>query len=257
MVTSHSLPDEFTELEVFGLGTTLLVEALLGFCLNGLTILSFYKVKELRTPSNLLIISLAMADFGVCMNASIAAFSSFLRYWPYGSDGCQFHGFHGFTTALASINSCAAIAWDRYHQYCSRTKLQWSTAVTVIVFLWGFSAIWSAMPLLGWGEYDYEPLRTCCSLDYSKGDRNFISYFITMALFNFLIPTFIMLSAYQSVEKKFKKSGQSKIPAILAKTSPTVNAFVYSLGNKSYRSGIWQFLTGQKIECVDGDSKTK
>lgn len=45
--------------------------------------------------------------------------SSVSRYWPYGSDGCQTHGFQGFVTALASIHFIAAIAWDRYHQYCT------------------------------------------------------------------------------------------------------------------------------------------
>lgn len=53
----------------------------------------------------------------------------------------------------------------------SGTKLQWSSAITLAVFIWLFTAFWSAMPLIGWGEYDYEPLRTCCTLDYSKGDR--------------------------------------------------------------------------------------
>lgn len=43
------------------------------------------------------------------------------RYWPYGSEGCQTHGFHGFVTALSSIHFIAAIAWDRYHQYCTST----------------------------------------------------------------------------------------------------------------------------------------
>ena len=51
------------------------------------------------------------------------------------------------------------------------TKLQWSSAITLVVFIWLFTAFWSAMPLIGWGEYDYEPLRTCCTLDYTKGDR--------------------------------------------------------------------------------------
>lgn len=55
--------------------------------------------------------------------------------------------------------------------FLSGTKLQWSSAITLAVFVWLFCAFWSAMPLIGWGEYDYEPLRTCCTLDYSKGDR--------------------------------------------------------------------------------------
>ncbi|XP_067828455.1 retinal G protein coupled receptor a [Heptranchias perlo] len=295
MVTSNPLIEGFSELEVFALGTALLLEALVGLLLNGITILSFYKIKELQTSSNLLVVSLAVSDSGICLNAFVAAFSSFLRYWPYGSEGCQTHGFQGFLAALASINACAAIAWDRYHLNCSRSRLQWSSAIIAILFIWAFAGFWSAMPLLGWGEYDYEPLRTCCTLDYSKGDRNFVSYFISVAFFEFVIPLFILLTSYQSCANKFKKTGQVKfnaglpvktlmicwgpysllcmyavienvtvlspklrmLPAILAKTSPIANAFVYALGNQNYRGGIWSFLTGQKMEPIETHGKVK
>lgn len=52
---------------------------MLGFFLNAVTIVAFLKVRELRTPSNFLVFSLAMADIGISMNATVAAFSSFLR----------------------------------------------------------------------------------------------------------------------------------------------------------------------------------
>lgn len=295
MVTSYPLPEGFSEFDVFSLGSCLLVEGLLGFFLNAVTVIAFLKIRELRTPSNFLVFSLAMADMGISTNATVAAFSSFLRYWPYGSDGCQTHGFQGFMTALASIHFIAAIAWDRYHQYCTRTKLQWSSAITLVLFTWLFTAFWAAMPLFGWGEYDYEPLRTCCTLDYSKGDRNYVSYLIPMSIFNMGIQVFVVLSSYQSIDRKFKKTGQAKfncgtplktmlfcwgpygilafyaavenatlvspklrmIAPILAKTSPTFNVFVYALGNENYRGGIWQLLTGQKIESPAIENKSK
>ncbi|XP_026117318.1 retinal G protein coupled receptor a [Carassius auratus] len=295
MVTSYPLPEGFSEFDVFSLGSCLLVEGLLGFFLNAVTVVAFLKIRELRTPSNFLVFSLAMADMGISMNATVAAFSSFLRYWPYGSDGCQTHGFQGFMTALASIHFIAAIAWDRYHQYCTRTRLHWSSAITLVIFIWLFTAFWAAMPLIGWGEYDYEPLRTCCTLDYSKGDRNYVSYLIPMSIFNMGIQMFVVLSSYKSIDRKFKKTGQAKfncgtplktmlfcwgpygilayyaavenatlvspklrmIAPILAKTSPTFNVFVYSLGNENYRGGIWQLLTGQKIETSAVENKTK
>uniref|UniRef100_A0A8D2JK85 RPE-retinal G protein-coupled receptor n=1 Tax=Varanus komodoensis TaxID=61221 RepID=A0A8D2JK85_VARKO len=281
-----------------------IVSALLGFSLNMLTIVSFWKIRELRTPGNFLVFNLALSDCGICINAFIAAFSScgkrglfhccplsLLRYWPYGSDGCQIHGFQGFLTALTSISSAAAVAWDRYHHYCTRSKLQWSSVISMGIFVWLFAAFWSAMPLLGWGEYDYEPLRTCCTLDYTKGDRNYISYLIPLALFNFVIPVFIILSImqivlfflffqfntslpvkslvicwgpysllcfYAAVENvTFISPKILMIPAVIAKTSPAVNAFIYALGNENYRGGIWQFLTGQKIEKAEVDNKTK
>uniref|UniRef100_A0A671PNT3 RPE-retinal G protein-coupled receptor n=1 Tax=Sinocyclocheilus anshuiensis TaxID=1608454 RepID=A0A671PNT3_9TELE len=238
---------------------------------------------------NFLVFSLAMADMGISMNATVAAFSSFLRYWPYGSAGCQTHGFQGFMTALASIHFIAAIAWDRYHQYCTRTKLQWSSAITLVIFIWLFTAFWAAMPLIGWGEYDYEPLRTCCTLDYSKGDRNYVSYLIPMSIFNMACDLEIQLSLnlllalyvqfncgtplktmlfcwgpygilayYAAVKNATLVSPKLRMIApILAKTSPAFNVFVYSLGNENYRGGIWQLLTGQKIETSAIENKSK
>ncbi|KAL4698711.1 hypothetical protein H8959_011368, partial [Pygathrix nigripes] len=160
-----------------------------GLSLNTLTIFSFCKTPELRTPCHLLVLSLALADSGISLNALIAATSSLLRVshrrWPYGSDGCQAHGFQGFVTALASICSSAAIAWGRYHHYCTRGQLAWNSAISLVLFVWLSSTFWAALPLLGWGHYDYEPLGTCCTLDYSKGDRNFTSFLFTMSFFNF------------------------------------------------------------------------
>ncbi|KAM6441809.1 RPE-retinal G protein-coupled receptor isoform 2-T2 [Liasis olivaceus] len=293
MTVSDSLPEGFTGLEMFSFGTVMLAEALFGFSLNMLTIVSFWKITELQTPGNFLIFNLALSDCGICINAFIAAFSTFLRYWPYGSDGCQIHGFQGFLTALTSINCAAAIAWDRYHQYCTRSKLQWNSVFSMGLCAWSFAGFWSAMPLLGWGTYDYEPLRTCCTLDYTKGDRNYIMFLIPLVLFNFVIPIFIMLMSYQSIDNKFRKTAQVKfntglpvkslvicwgpysllsfyaavenvafvspkilmIPALMAKTSPTMNAFIYALGNENYRGGMWQFLTGEKIEKAKIDDK--
>lgn len=53
--------------------------ALGGLSLNSLTILSFCKNPELRTPSHLLVLSLALADSGISLNALVAATSSLLR----------------------------------------------------------------------------------------------------------------------------------------------------------------------------------
>uniref|UniRef100_A0A8C5SJ10 RPE-retinal G protein-coupled receptor n=1 Tax=Laticauda laticaudata TaxID=8630 RepID=A0A8C5SJ10_LATLA len=291
--SAYPIPDGFTESEVFTIGTILLVEALFGFSLNVLTIVAFWKIKAIQTPGNFLILNLALSDCGICINAFIAAFSSFLRYWPYGSDGCQIHGFQGFLTSLTSINCAAAIAWDRYHQYCSRRKLQWNSVFFMGLFAWCSAGFWSAMPLLGWGAYDYEPLRTCCTLDYTKGDRNYITFLIPLVLFNFVIPIFIILMSYQSIDNKFRKIGQLKfntglpvkslvlcwgpysllsiyaavenvalvspkilmIPALIAKASPTLNAFLYALGNENYQGGLWQLLTGEKREKPKTDDK--
>uniref|UniRef100_A0ABI7WI82 Retinal G protein coupled receptor n=1 Tax=Felis catus TaxID=9685 RepID=A0ABI7WI82_FELCA len=205
------------------------------------------------------------------------------RRWPYGSNGCQAHGFQGFVTALASICSSAAIAWGRYHHYCSRSQLAWNTAISLVICVWLSSAFWAALPLLGWGHYDYEPLGTCCTLDYSRGDRNFTSFLFTMAFFNFFMPLFITFISYRLMEQKLRKTGHLQVnttlpartllfgwgpyallylyatiadvssvspklqmvPALVAKTVPTINAINYALGSEMVHRGIWQCLSPQ------------
>ncbi|XP_004680742.1 PREDICTED: RPE-retinal G protein-coupled receptor [Condylura cristata] len=287
MAQSGTLPTGFREVEVLAVGTVLLVEALSGLSLNSLTIFSFCKTPELWTPSHLLVLSLALADSGISLNTLVAATSSLLRRWPYGSDGCQAHGFQGFVTALASICGTAAIAWGRYHHYCTRSRLAWNMALFLVLFVWLSSAFWAALPLLGWGHYDYEPLGTCCTLDYAKRDRNFISFLITMAFFNFLLPLFITFTSYQLMEQKLGKTSHPQVntslpvrtlllgwgpyallylyaavadvssvspklqmvPALIAKMVPTINAIDYGLGSEMVQ-GIWLCLSPQKSKQV-------
>ncbi|XP_003466196.1 RPE-retinal G protein-coupled receptor [Cavia porcellus] len=278
MATSEALPAGFGELEVLAVGTVLLLEGLCGLSLNGLTVVSFWKSPALRTPNHLLVLSLALADSGLSLNALVAAGSSLLRHWP-GSGHCQALGFQGFTTALASISGTAALSWGRHQQCCTRGRLTWSTAVPLVLFVWLSSAFWAALPLLGWGRYDYEPLGTCCTLDYSTGDRNFTSFLFTMAFFNFLVPLFITVTSCQLMERHLARSSRLQVsvrqpartlllcwspyallylyavladahtlsprlqmvPALIAKTVPTINAINYSLGR-----GPWQSLEMQR-----------
>ncbi|KAM5242516.1 RPE-retinal G protein-coupled receptor isoform 2-T2 [Hipposideros larvatus] len=286
MAESKSMPTGFGELEVLAVGTVLLVEALVGLSLNSLTILSFCKNPELRTPSRLLVLNLALADSGISLNALVTATSSFLWHWPYDSDGCQAHGFQGFATALASICGSAAIAWGRYYDHCTRSRLAWNMAVALVLFVWLSSAFWAALPLFGWGHYDYEPLGTCCTLDYSKGDRNFTSFLFTMAFFNFILPLFITHTSYQLMEQKLRKTGNPQmnttlpartlllcwgpyallylyaaimdvtsispklqmVPALIAKMVPTINAVNYALGTEMVHREIWQCLSLRRSE---------
>ncbi|KFO34010.1 RPE-retinal G protein-coupled receptor [Fukomys damarensis] len=284
MAASGTLPTGFGELEVLAVGTVLLVEALCGLSLNSLTIISFCKIPELRTPSHLLVLSLALADSGLSLNTLVAAASSLLWRWPYGSGGCQAHGFQGFVTALASISGSAAIAWGRHQHYCTRSQLAWSTAIPLVLFVWLSSTFWAALPLLGWGHYDYEPLGTCCTLDYSKRDRNSTSFLFTMAFFSFLVPLFITFTSYQLMEQKMARNSSLQmntslpartlmfcwgpyallhlyatiadasslspklqmVPALIAKTVPTINAIAYALGSEMGSRGPWKCLSLQR-----------
>lgn len=290
-MATYTLPEGFTEFDMFTFGSALLVGGMLGFFLNAISILSFLRVREMRNPSNFLVFNLAVADLSLNINGLTAAYASYLRYWPFGQDGCSYHGFQGMIAILASISFLAAIAWDRYHQYCTRQKLFWTTSITISSIIWILSIFWSAVPLMGWGVYDFEPMRTCCTLDYTKGDRDYITYMLSLVVLYLMLPAFNMYSCYDSIYKHFKKIHHHRFNTslplrvllmcwgpyvimcvyacfdnvklvspklrmmlpVIAKTNPIFNALLYSFGNEFYRGGVWHFLTGQKI--VEPDIK--
>ncbi|XP_019482002.1 PREDICTED: RPE-retinal G protein-coupled receptor [Hipposideros armiger] len=91
--------------------------ALIGLSLNSLTILSFCKNPELRTPSRLLVLNLALADSGISLNALVTATSSFLWYQsppqflgsgvrddPYSSTLSACRNFTSFLFTMAFFN---------------------------------------------------------------------------------------------------------------------------------------------------------
>lgn len=290
-MAAYTLPEGFADFDMFMFGTALLVGGVVGFFLNSISVLSFISVKQMRTPSNFFVFNLALADLSLNINGLTAAYASYLRYWPFGADGCQIHAFQGMVSVLASISFMACIAWDRYHVYCTRQKLFWSTTITMCSIVWILSVFWAAVPLFGWGVYDFEPLRTCCTLDYSRGDRDYITYMWSLVVLYLAFPSITMLSCYDSIKKYFKKIHNYKFNTalplqtmlmcwgpyvvlcvlacfidirvispkirmllpVIAKTNPIFNSLIYSFSNEFYRPGVWNFLTGQKItEPLEG-----
>lgn len=45
--------------------------------------------------------------------------------------------------------------------------------------------------------------------------RNYVSYLIPMSIFNMVIQVFVVMSSYQSIAEKFKKTGNPRVSEIL------------------------------------------
>uniref|UniRef100_A0A9J8BPD1 Retinal G protein coupled receptor b n=2 Tax=Cyprinus carpio TaxID=7962 RepID=A0A9J8BPD1_CYPCA len=261
-MASYTLPEGFSDFDMFAFGSALLVGGLLGFFLNFISIMAFLRIREMQTPNNFFVFNLAVADLSLNINGLVAAYASYLRYWPFGSEGCQIHAFQGMVSILAAVCFLAAIAWDRYHQYCTKQKMFWSTSVTISTIIWILAVFWAVLPLpaIGWGVFDFEPMKTCCTLDYTQGDR-LHSSFCFVAHFNTGIPLkallfcwgpYVLMCTYACFENVNLVSPKIRmVLPVLAKTSPIFHAILYAFGNEFFRAGVWQFLTGQK----SGDKK--
>ncbi|KAI7800178.1 trace amine-associated receptor 10b, partial [Triplophysa rosa] len=197
---------------------------------NLLVIITVIHFKQLHTPTNYLILSLAVADLlvgGVVMPPSMLR--SIETCWYLGDLICKIHSSLDVTLCTASILNLCIIALDRYYAICHplqyHSKMTSLATLVMIIICWtvsaalGFGMIFLELNILGIEELYYENI-DCdgrCMLFQSKEVATI------MSLICFYIPAFVMLSMYmkilhvaqrqvqaiQSTNSQFKKEGKA------------------------------------------------
>ncbi|XP_038579366.1 trace amine-associated receptor 13c-like [Micropterus salmoides] len=123
--------------------------SLLTVALNLLVIISISHFRQLHTPTNLFILSLAVSDFLVGL--LVMPFQILLTEpcWLLGDLVCALYYLLNFITLCASVFNMVLISVDRYVAICD--PLHYPTKITakrvqVCVFLcWGYSVFYSVM----------------------------------------------------------------------------------------------------------------
>uniref|UniRef100_A0A182J7D3 G-protein coupled receptors family 1 profile domain-containing protein n=1 Tax=Anopheles atroparvus TaxID=41427 RepID=A0A182J7D3_ANOAO len=98
------------------LATAIGLLALISIVGNGCVVLIFSSTKSLRTPSNLMVINLAFADFMMMFTmAPPLIVNSYHETWVFGPLMCEVYGMFGSLSGCVSIWSMTMIAFDRYN----------------------------------------------------------------------------------------------------------------------------------------------
>ncbi|XP_052463191.1 trace amine-associated receptor 9-like [Carassius gibelio] len=140
------------QVECIVLYTFISLASVLTVFLNLLVIISISHFKQLHTPTNLLILSLAVADLLVGL---IVIPLMGIRYietcWYFGETFCSLFPFILYTLVSASLGNLVFISIDRY--IAVKDPLQYSTRVTTnkavfcIILNWLCSSIYSVIVL--------------------------------------------------------------------------------------------------------------
>ncbi|XP_049914938.1 trace amine-associated receptor 1-like [Epinephelus moara] len=164
-------------------------------CGNLLVIISIIYFKQLHTPTNSLILSLAVADLlvGVVVFPLSMAFSlsSCLHYEHLF---CKVRDSFDVTLSTASILNLCCISIDRYYAVCQpltyRTKINVKVVVVMILVSWSVSVLVAIGFLIP-------------GLNHEKCDDNcFIDLLLAQILgpiFSFYLPVIIMLCIYLKI----------------------------------------------------------
>ncbi|XP_017482166.1 PREDICTED: opsin Rh3-like [Rhagoletis zephyria] len=120
------------------LGTLYLFFTTVSMVGNGVVIWVFTAAKSLRTPSNILVINLAICDFFMMLKTPVFIYNSFHRGFALGNFGCQVYGILGAYTGIGASTTNAFIAYDRYNVITKpmEGKMTHGKAITMIMFVY-------------------------------------------------------------------------------------------------------------------------
>ncbi|XP_053497806.1 trace amine-associated receptor 1-like [Ictalurus furcatus] len=173
---------------------------------NLLVIITVVHFRQLRTSTNYLILSLAVADLlvgGMVMPPSMIR--SVETCWYLGSTFCKIHSSLDVTVCTASILNLCIISLDRYYAVCHpllyHSKMTPTTIRFMIIVCWsisvsvGFGMIFLELNILGNEEFYYNNFvcEGACMVFQAKVGA------IVFPMLCFYIPAVIMLCVYMKI----------------------------------------------------------
>ncbi|KAM9852083.1 opsin 9 [Aulostomus maculatus] len=182
---------------------------------NGLVLLVHFRRRKKFRPPELMIINLALCDFGFSfLGVPFFIISSLCHAWVFGEIGCLWYGIQGFvcgigsllTTCLISLDRCLKICCLRYGQWIEKRHVSLSIAL-----VWLYTTFWAFLPALGFGSYGPEPYGTSCTINWwrirwSLPDRIYIFLVLTLC---FGLPTLAIITSYLAILSTVFRSNRS------------------------------------------------
>nr|APY20681.1 long wavelength sensitive opsin 1 [Xenos vesparum] len=209
------------------LGTFIGIVGIIAFFGNAIVIYIFISTKSLRSPSNLLVLNLAVSDFlmilGMC---PIMVVNSYYQTWVFGPMMCEIYGMWGSEFGCNSILSMMTIALDRYNvivKGISAKPFTKKKALLWIFLVWLFSLFWTLLPFFGWGRYGPEGNMTACGTDYLRSELLHRSYIFFYGLFVYFMPLFVIIYSYYFILKVGIREQAKKMNVASLRSSENAN----------------------------------
>ncbi|XP_069830305.1 trace amine-associated receptor 4-like [Dendropsophus ebraccatus] len=181
---------------------------------NLMVIISVSHFQQLHTPTNFLILSMAITDF--LLGLTVMPYSmvrSITACWYYGDLFCKLHSCIDMTLCTTSIFHLFFIAVDRYYAICHPLHYSRKITIPVIVVyilvswsipcLYSFTLVLSNVNVAGIeGQSTLVPCVGSCSLVFNK------IWGVISALVSFFIPGTLMIGIYMYIFSVARKQAK-------------------------------------------------
>ena len=184
-----------------GIGITYTILALAG---NLAVCLAISRNTQLRTVPNFLLLNLAIADIlsaGITFPLLVSVLIK--GHWIFHPMVCLFQAFQMYASYCCSLLTLALSSVARYcatvHPVKNRTYVKVNRSSLIICVMWTASLSIASAPILGWGNYRFEPLYALCIHEQNSSTS------FDMFLFSFLIiNSLVMVVCYSRIFKAVK-----------------------------------------------------
>lgn len=202
-----TLRSPFSRIFLYSFFTIGIVSTVVG---NFLVVLSIAYFKQLQSPTNSFVMSLAVAD---CFVGLVVMPYSMIRTvegcWYFGSLFCKIHSSLDVMLCTASIFHLSCIAFDRFYAVCNpliySLKMSHSRVALLIAVCWAVPMLISFGPImldLHIASVDFPFPEDLCVFLVSR------IYAVMASLVAFYLPMAIMLVAYWKIFKAAKRQAR-------------------------------------------------
>ncbi|XP_022240090.1 opsin, ultraviolet-sensitive-like [Limulus polyphemus] len=189
--------------------TLIMVPGILG---NALIIWLVCSTKTIRTPSNFLVVNLAISDFCMLAKMPIFIYNSFCQKPALGVWACQLYGFLGGITGTSAIMTIAAMAFERYYSISRPLDLSGrmtrARASTIVICVWIYAFIFSVLPLFHVNRYVPEGYLSSCSFDYLARDLTSRLFVLVFFIAAWCVPLVIICVSYCGIILTVRRNQQ-------------------------------------------------
>ena len=211
---SDQNPVHFHTGEKVIMSAILIMISLTGTVGNVMTCVIFIKSKKLRSTTNYLIVSLAVADVLQSLNMIFIILSLVSDGWILGDAVCQFTGWANMNFVIISMVSIALIGVNRYFKVVRTTGKSLFTAKFTIITIactWIFPSFLSLGPIFGWSVYQYRPQKLMCFWRFSDSVSFAMITTYLAVIFPFATICFTTYKIIKHVKRSSTRVANSKL----------------------------------------------
>ncbi|XP_031574772.1 melatonin receptor type 1A-like [Actinia tenebrosa] len=180
---------------------------------NFIICLVIYKSKRLRTMTNMLVVTLSISDLiTASITLPMAAATSILRRWIYGSIGCQVFGFCSKYLVHVSLYIITLIALNRYVRIIKpslyKKVFTLRRSVALLAFIWVMPALVRIIPILtSSARFVFVSHTATCILAFYEKKSQF-PYTVFATLVFIALPMLVIIVCYAAVTRHVRKHRQ-------------------------------------------------